>query len=196
MAGRVIVVDRGRRLDGIERLYLPMIFRGLWVTARHFFRNLRGFVTGRRRSDFVVQYPEERVEFPPAFRGMPVLIALPDGEPRCVACGLCEVACPARCIHIDPAELEGAAIERYPERFEIDMSRCMFCGLCEEACPEEAIAMSQHVELAGFERADLVFGKEELLVSPDLLARRIDFLREGYERPPAGRQGALGGERA
>jgi NADH-quinone oxidoreductase subunit I len=85
----------------------------------------------------------EQVDYPDAFRGMPVLVQLPNGEPRCVACGLCEFACPTDCISIVPGEIEGARIERYPEAFEIDMARCMFCGLCEEACPEEAIVMSR-----------------------------------------------------
>ena len=126
----------------MEKLYLPAIVKGLLVTSRHFFRNLRGFVTGRNRSDFVVQYPEERVDYPDAFRGMPVLVQLENGEPKCVACGLCEFACPTDCISIVPAETE-AGIERTPAVFEIDVSRCMFCGLCEEACPEEAIVMSR-----------------------------------------------------
>ena len=48
---------------------MPTIVQGLVVTSRHFFRNLRGFVTGHDRTDFVVQYPEERVDYSDAFRG-------------------------------------------------------------------------------------------------------------------------------
>ena len=81
-----------------------------------------------------------------------------------------------------PGELEGAAIERYPEQFEIDMSRCMFCGLCEEACPEEAIVMSRNCELATFDRDGMMFDKEALLVPEHLLKRRLDFLRSEYDR--------------
>ncbi|MFQ6020323.1 MAG: 4Fe-4S binding protein, partial [Dehalococcoidia bacterium] len=69
--------------------------------------------------------PEERVDYPDAFRGMPVLVQLDNGQPKCVACGLCEFACPTDCISIVPGELEGSRIERYPEAFDIDMSRCM-----------------------------------------------------------------------
>jgi NADH-quinone oxidoreductase subunit I len=149
---------------------------------------LRGFVTGRNRSDFVVQYPEERIDHPDAFRGMPVLVALPDGSPRCVACGLCEFACPTDCISIVPGETEEARIERYPEAFDIDMSRCMFCGLCEEACPEEAIVMSREVEIAGYDRSSMVFEKEDLLVPEELLTRRLAFLRREYDREQASRR--------
>jgi NADH-quinone oxidoreductase subunit I len=187
MPSRVIVVKRHEKLGLVERLYLPMIIQGLSVTARHFFRNLRGFVTGKNRTDFVVQYPEERIDYPDAFRGMPVLAQLENGEPRCVACGLCEFACPTDCISIVPGELEGASIERYPEAFEIDMSRCMFCGLCEEACPEEAILMSREVELSSYDRESMVYDKDRLLVPENLLKRRIEFLRREYDRvqPPA-----------
>jgi NADH-quinone oxidoreductase subunit I len=112
-------------------------------------------------------------------------VQLENGQPRCVACGLCEFACPTDCISIVPGELEGAGIERYPEAFDIDMSRCMFCGLCEEACPEEAIVMSRQVELATFTRDATVYEKEDLLVPESLLKRRLDFLRGEYEREGA-----------
>ncbi len=185
MPGQVIKVKRSEKLGVLERLYVPMIAQGLAVTARHFFRNLRGFVTGKNRQDFVVQYPDERVDYPDAFRGMPVLVQLDNGQPRCVACGLCEFACPTDCISIVPAELQGARIERYPEAFDIDMSRCMFCGLCEEACPEEAIVMSREVEISSYDRQSMIFDKERLLVPEQLLERRLDFLRGEYDRVPA-----------
>ena len=181
MPGRVITVQRRARLTWAERLYLPMILKGLAVTSRHFFRNLAGFITGNRK-DFVVQYPEQRMDYPDAFRGMPVLVELENGQPKCVACGLCEFACPTDCISIIPGELQGARIERYPEAFDIDMSRCMFCGLCEEACPEEAIVMSREVEIASYDRPSMVFEKEQLLVPEKLLDRRLGFLRSEYDR--------------
>jgi len=182
MPGQVIKVKRLEKLGLLERLYVPMIVQGLAVTAHHFFRNLRGFVTGKNRQDFVIQYPDERVDYPDAFRGMPVLVQLENGQPRCVACGLCEFACPTDCISIVPGELEGARIERYPEAFDIDMSRCMFCGLCEEACPEEAIVMSREFEISDYKRESLIFDKEQLLVPESLLKRRLDFLRGEYDR--------------
>jgi len=182
MPGQVIVVKRGEKLGLLERLYVPMILKGLAVTSRHFFRNLRGFVTGKNRTDFVVQYPEELVDYPDAFRGMPVLVQLDNGEPKCVACGLCEFACPTDCISIVPGEIEGSRIERYPVAFDIDMSRCMFCGLCEEACPEEAIVMSREVELATYDRDSMIYDKAKLLVPEPLLKRRLEFLRSEYDR--------------
>jgi NADH-quinone oxidoreductase subunit I len=182
MPGKVIKVKRQEKLGFAERLYLPAIATGLRITSQHFFRNLRGFITGKNRTDFVVQYPEERVDYPDAFRGMPVLVALDSGAPKCVACGLCEFACPTDCISIVPGEIEGSRIERYPEAFDIDMSRCMLCGLCEEACPEEAIVMSREVEIGSYDRRSMIFEKEQLLVPEPLLKRRLDFLRGEYDR--------------
>jgi NADH-quinone oxidoreductase subunit I len=184
MAARVVKVRREDKLTWVERLYLPLILKGLWTTAGHFFRNLGGYLKGKPTT-FVVQYPEERVDYADAFRGMPVLVQLDNGQPKCVACGLCEFACPTDCITIVPGELEDAGIERYPDVFEIDMSRCMFCGLCEEACPEEAIVMSREVELSSYDRGSMVYAKEQLLVPEPLLKRRLEFLRGEYDREHA-----------
>ena len=182
MPGKVVVVKRAEKLGLLERLYVPMILKGLSVTAGHFFRNLRGFVSGKNRTDFVVQYPEELVDFPNAFRGMPVLVQLDNGQPKCVACGLCEFACPTDCISIVPGEIEGSRIERYPEAFDIDMSRCMFCGLCEEACPEEAIVMSRDVELATYDRGAMLWHMKDLLRTEEQIGRRLDLIRRDYGR--------------
>ena len=184
MGARVVTVKRHENLGFAERTYLPAILKGLATTSRHFFHNLGGWLSGRRTA-FVVQYPEERVDYPDAFRGMPVLVQLENGLPKCVACGLCEFACPTDCITIVPGELPEHGIERYPEAFDIDMSRCMFCGLCEEACPEEAIVMSREVELSTYDRESMLFHKEQLLVPTNLLKRRLDFLRAEYERQHA-----------
>jgi len=181
MPGGVIKVKRHEHLGLLERLYVPMILKGLSVTAGVFFRNMKGFLTGKPTT-FVVQYPEERVDYPDAFRGMPVLVQLDNGHPKCVACGLCEFACPTDCISIVPGELPDAGIERYPDIFDIDMSRCMFCGLCEEACPEEAIVMSREAEISTYDRDSMIYHKKELLVPDALLKRRLDFLRAEYDR--------------
>ena len=69
-----------------------------------------------------LQYPEEKPELGPEFRGRPVLVA-EDGKERCVACGLCARACPPLAISMQAAEVEDDQKERFPERFEIDMLR-------------------------------------------------------------------------
>ena len=180
MATRVVTVRRDAADSWASRLYIPAILGGMAITARHFWRNLWGYVRGRKKT-FVVNFPEERVRFAAAFRGMPVLVAREDGVERCVACGLCEAACPTDCITIFPEEVE-EGIERRPDVFDIQLDRCMFCGLCEEACPEEAIVMSRRVEVAAFDREGCLWHKEDLLTAADDLDIRLPFIRRGYGR--------------
>ncbi len=149
-----------RPLNFLERIYLVEIARGLAVTARHFFANLLG------RRSLTVPYPERRIPAAgnSASRTRHRLKARPDGSPRCVACFLCQTACPARCITIEAAEYPGKPVEKYPASFSVDLSRCVMCGMCVEACPEDAIAMDTG-ELPGgaASRQELKLDKEDLL---------------------------------
>lgn len=100
-----------------------------------------------------------------------------NGTERCVACGLCSRVCPALAIEVQAAETE-LDKERYPEKFEINMTRCIFCGFCEEVCPEEAIIMSNEYELVFNSQEESIFGKEKLLKSVEEMKPRLDFLRK------------------
>ena len=53
---------------------------------------------------------------------------------------------------------------RYPEFFRINFSRCIFCGYCEEACPTYAIQLTPDFEMAEYNRQNLVYEKEDLLI--------------------------------
>jgi NADH-quinone oxidoreductase subunit I len=180
MASRVVKVDRAAIRKAAGPFAIRALAKGLAVTNRHFVRNLFGWLRGKP-TVATIMFPEEDVVKPPAFRGMPVLVQMENGKERCVACGLCEWACPVDCISIDPAETEDA-IQRYPKVFDIDMGRCMYCGLCEEACPEEAIVMSDRVEISAFSREAILWHKQDLLVPVDQLPKRIDYIRGGYQR--------------
>ena len=55
---------------------------------------------------------------------------------------------------------------RYRGRIvRINFSRCIFCGLCEEACPTTAIQLTPDFEMGEYKRQDLVYEKEDLLIS-------------------------------
>lgn len=109
-----------------------------------------------------VQYPEEEIHKPPRFRARIILSRDPDGEERCVACYLCAIACPVDCIALQATEDEYG--RRYPESFRINFSRCIFCGMCEEACPTYAIQLTPDFEMSEYNRQNLVYEKEHLLI--------------------------------
>lgn len=162
----MIMRKRAEEQNLLERLYIPEIFKGLSLT----FRNML-------KPKVTMQYPEEKFEQPPAYRGRPVLVQEENGKERCVACGLCSRVCPALAIEVIANETEDEK-ERYPELFEINMLRCIFCGFCEEVCPEEAIVMSSDYELVFTNREDAIYGKDKLLTPVDDLQDRLDFLRK------------------
>jgi NADH-quinone oxidoreductase subunit I len=110
-----------------------------------------------------IQYPEEKPNVPARYRGRIVLTRDPDGQERCVACNLCAVACPVACISLQKAETPDG--RWYPEWFRINFSRCIFCGMCEEACPTYAIQLTPDYELAEYDRQNLVYEKEHLLIN-------------------------------
>ena len=110
-----------------------------------------------------VQYPEEMPYIPPRWRGRIILSRDPDGQERCVACYLCSAACPVDCISIQATQDENG--RRYPEFFRINFSRCIFCGYCEEACPTCAIQLTPDFEMCEYNRQNLVYEKEHLLIN-------------------------------
>lgn len=115
------------------------------------------------RKRATIQYPEERPYIPPRWRGRIILSRDPDGKERCVACYLCAVACPVDCISLQATE-DGNG-RRYPASFRINFSRCIFCGYCEEACPTYAIQLTPDFEMGEYDRRNLVYEKEHLLIS-------------------------------
>lgn len=168
-----------REVNLTDRLYLPAIAGGMKTTIRHFFKNVFG---GENKYSDTISYPDEKVEYPERFRGMHRLVQREDGTSRCVACFMCETACPARCIHIEAAETDDASIEKVPKVFEIDELRCVVCGLCVEACPCDAIRMDTGIHPSPvYNREDGRFGKSDLLK----IVGRDQTLSPNSKAPPA-----------
>jgi NADH-quinone oxidoreductase subunit I len=128
------------------------LLRSMWEVFLHMFHKRE-----------TVLYPEQKSYLPPRWRARIILSRDPDGGERCVACYLCAVACPVDCIALQATEDEHG--RRYPEFFRINFSRCIFCGFCEEACPTDAIQLTQDYEMSEYNRQNLVYEKEDLLIS-------------------------------
>ena len=155
-----------KKMTFMEKLYLPAILSGMWITIKHLFRK-----------NNTIKYPEQQREFAPVYRGMHVLKRDEQGRENCTACGLCAVACPAEAITMVADERKKGEEhlyreEKYASTYEINMLRCIFCGLCEEACPKEAIFLTDRIVPTYFERGNFIYGKDKLVESVD---NRIDI---------------------
>jgi len=120
------------------------------------------FAHGFRRRETIL-YPEEKPYLAPRFRGRIVLTRDPDGEERCVACYLCAAACPVDCIALEKTEDDSG--RWYPAWFRINFSRCIYCGYCEEACPTYAIQLTPDFEMSEYDRRNMIYEKEDLLIA-------------------------------
>ena len=122
------------------------LFIGLGITGRYFFEPI-----------VTMQYPHEHVEMTPRFRGHIELI--PDektGDPKCVACGMCEKGCPSNCITVKGEKREGVKGKVVSE-YILNFTTCSLCGQCVESCKFGALRFSKDYNLAGPRKEDFIF---------------------------------------
>jgi NADH-quinone oxidoreductase subunit I len=163
-----------------SKWYLPGIIGGLLITGKHLIKNLinpKGMPT--------LNYPEEKFEYSPRFKGNHILTVKKDGSLRCTACMLCATNCPAECITIKASEHEDSSVEKFPIHYEIDMLRCVFCGYCEEACPVDAIRLGPEWQTPGVKGTNFNYGIEQLAYRSQLKGG-IQSVVDDEERHKAG----------
>ncbi|MEK7270180.1 MAG: NADH-quinone oxidoreductase subunit I [Planctomycetota bacterium] len=126
----------------VLRGFLSLVV-GLRITLREFFK-----------PTVTLLYPHQSLPMAKRFRGHVELTRDPQtGIPACVACKLCERACPSACIRVEGAKAEGAS-RRAPTLFSLDFTLCSLCGACVEACKSQALRYSRDYNLAGFDKAE------------------------------------------
>ena len=106
------------------------------------------------------QYPENRTELKmfDRFRGTLTMPHNEQNEHRCIACGLCQAACPNDTINVvsEMIETEDGKKKKILAHYEYDLGSCIFCQLCVNACPHDAITFDQNFEHAVFDRSKLI----------------------------------------
>ena len=138
----------------IKTIFLSEFVKGLYLAFKFIFK-----------PKATINYPFEKGPISPRFRGEHALRRYPNGEERCIACKLCEAACPAQAITIEAEPQEDGS--RKTTRYDIDMVKCIYCGLCQEACPVDAIVQGPNFEFTTETREELYYTKEKLLENGD-----------------------------
>ncbi len=145
---------------------LGSLFTGMRLTIAQFFKK-----------DVTVQYPHQSLEMPARFRGhIELVLDEETGKAACIACKMCEKACPSECIVVDGVKPEGKG-KKVVTEYQLDFTRCSLCAACVEACKSEALRFSREYNLAGRSKDDFHM---------DLLKRLDAQSRKEVAAPAAG----------
>ncbi len=145
----------------IKKMLLLDMLRGLVITLKYYFS-----------PKVTIQFPE-RVKEPRArFRGIIRLYRNDEGGPLCIACKLCQKACPEDCFDIEGKKFED---RMRPVKFDWKLQRCTFCGLCVEVCPTSAIRFSKEFRLSSTDKRVFFFDLAHMYEDFDLQS----YLRGG-----------------
>lgn len=126
------------------------------------------------------QYPENRkttLHVSARHRGRLVFNRNEDGSYKCVACTMCEKACPNGTIKIISEMVEDPETGRKKRRlldYQYDLGDCMFCQLCTNACNFDAIRFVNDFENSVFDREKLVLHLDKEVYQGGSLPSLID----------------------
>lgn len=139
-----------------EKNYMEGLLGGIKTLCVGLKTSMREFFTKK----ITEQYPENRdtLQMFDRFRGSLTMPHNEDNEHKCIACGLCQMACPNDTIKVvsEMVETEDGKKKKQLVRYEYNLGCCMFCQLCTKACPHGAITFDLSFENAVFDRSKLV----------------------------------------
>ena len=139
-----------------EETYFGGLFHAIGSLTTGLKTSMREFFTRK----ITEQYPENRRELKmfDRFRGTLVMPHNERNEHHCIACGLCQMACPNGTIKVTSETIttDDGKKKRILARYEYNLGSCMFCQLCVNACPHHAITFDQQFEHAVFDRSKLI----------------------------------------
>jgi NADH-quinone oxidoreductase subunit I len=159
-------------IDVVKKAAFVDILRGMSVTGTY-------FVVDK----VTVEYPKEKLQTYPRFRGIHALLTDPDtGDAKCVACMLCPTICPSQCIHVEGEETPDG--RSHAKSFDLDLARCIFCGLCEEVCPVAAIVMTRFYEGSTYDKRDFLLDKDALVANQKYAHKEV-FVQAADAQPQA-----------
>ncbi len=134
---------------------LHSLFIGMGITASEFFKPV-----------VTVPYPYETIKMSSRFRGHIELIEDKNGEPKCVACGMCQRACPSGCISLASKSVEyevevkgemKTKKKKVLTQYNLNFTTCSLCGQCVENCNFGAVDFSKEYNLASDRKEDFHF---------------------------------------
>jgi len=114
------------------------LLKGMHITFKRFFGK-----------NVTIQYPEEKIVMSSRFRGGDLEL----DNNKCIACGLCSMACPNAVIELTTATDEQK--KRRLASYIYHSGRCLYCNLCVEACPTKAIRWDKNYENSTYFREQL-----------------------------------------
>jgi NADH-quinone oxidoreductase subunit I len=132
--------------------YFKEIATGFWSLLAGMAVTIRYFV----KPVVTVQYPRQKIQMSPRYRGYPQFIIDPDTQThRCIACEMCSRICPSQLITVEGAKFPGEKQKR-GTKYIHEHYYCSLCGLCVEVCPTTALEFSKEYRLVGLSRQDAV----------------------------------------